>query len=97
MYLASIDEVEDHEKETVLESQGYREEDKNCSPESRFLPNFLQIEDPRSSVEFFERPLISIMFDTSFNRKVGRVYAPIFPTLQFEENGDRATFIDSQR
>ena len=53
-------------------------------------------ESPHSSLHIFERPPLSITFNTSFEQKIGPVYAPNGPTLEFEVIGDRTNLIDLQ-
>ena len=60
------------------------------------LPNVLPVEASHSSLDIFERPPLLITFDTSFEQKIGPVYAPNGPTLEFEVTGDRTNFIDLQ-
>ena len=60
------------------------------------LPNVLPVEASHSSLDIFERPPLLITFNTSFEQKIGPVYAPNGPTLEFEVVGDRTNFIDLQ-
>ena len=60
------------------------------------LPNVLPVEASHSSLDIFERPPLLITFDTSFEQKIGPIYAPDGPTLEFEVTGDRSNFIDLQ-
>ena len=60
------------------------------------LNKVLRVETSFSSLNIFERPPLWITFNTSFQRKFGRVYAPIGSTLEFEVVGDRTSFIDLQ-
>ena len=60
------------------------------------LPNVLPVEASHSSLDIFERPPLRITFGTYFEQKIGPVYAPNGPTLQFEVAGDRTSFIDLQ-
>ena len=60
------------------------------------LPNVLPVEASRSSIDIIERPPILITSNTSFEHKIGPVYAPNGPTLEFEVVGDRTNFFDLQ-
>lgn len=60
------------------------------------LPNVLPVEASHSSLDIFDRPPLLITFDTSFEQKIGPLYAPNGPTLEFEVVGDRTNFIDLQ-
>lgn len=60
------------------------------------LPNVLPVEASHSSLDIFERPPLLITFDSSFEQKIGPIYAPNGPTLEFEVVGDRTNFIDLQ-
>ena len=60
------------------------------------LPNNLPVEANHSSLDLFEKPSLLVTFDTSFEQKVGPLYAPNGPTLEFEVVGDRTNFIDLQ-
>ena len=58
------------------------------------LPNYLPAEASHSSLDTFKRRLLLIRFDTSFEQKVGPIYSPNGPTLEFKVVGDRTKFID---
>ena len=60
------------------------------------LPNNLPFEASHSSLDLFERSPLLINFEASFEQKVGPLYAPNGPTLEFEVTGDRTNFIDLQ-
>ena len=60
------------------------------------LPNNLPVEANHSSLDLFEKPPLLVTFDTSFEQKIGPLYAPNGPTLEFELVGDRTNFIDLQ-
>ena len=60
------------------------------------LPNVLTVEASHSSLEIFESPPVLNTFNTSFEQRIGSVYAPNGPTLEFEVVGDRTNFIDLQ-
>ena len=62
----------------------------------KMIPNVLPVEASQSSLDIFERPPLLITFDTSSEQKIGPVYAPNGPTLEFEVVGDRTIFIDLQ-
>ena len=74
----------------------HREVGQISFPESKMLPNVLPVEASHSSLDIFERPPLLITFDSSFEQKVGPLYAPNGPTLEFEVTGDRTNFIDLQ-
>jgi len=61
------------------------------------LSNILPVEAAHSSLDLFERQPLLITFDTSFQQKVGPVYAPNGPSLEFVVVGDRTNFIDLQK
>ena len=48
-------------------------------------------------MDLFEKPSLSVTFDGSFCRKLGPVYSPNRPMLEFEVAGDRNNFIDLQK
>ena len=54
----------------------------------------LPTEATHSSLELFEKPALLITFDGSFHQKVGPVYSPNGPIVEFELAGDRNNFID---
>ena len=58
--------------------------------------NALPIETSHTSLDIFERPQLLVNFDGSFEQKIGPLYAPNGPTLEFEVKGDRTNFIDLQ-
>ena len=60
------------------------------------LPNHLPVEANHSSLDLFGKPPLLVTFDTSFEQKIGSLYAPNGPTLEFELIGDRKNFIDLQ-
>ena len=68
------------------------------SLESKMLinSNALPIETSHTSLDIFERPQLLVNFDGSFEQKIGPLYAPNGPTLEFEVKGDRTNFIDLQ-
>ena len=49
------------------------------------------------SLDLFEKPPLLITFDDSFCQKIGPVYSPNGPMLEFEVTGDRNNFIDLQK
>ena len=57
---------------------------------------FLPVEASHSALDLFERSPLLITFDNSFEQKVGHLYSPNGPTLEFEVVGDRTNFIDLQ-
>ena len=56
--------------------------------------NALPIETSHTSLDIFERPQLPVNFDGSFEQKIGPLYAPNGPTLEFEVKGDRTNLID---
>ena len=64
---------------------------------SKMLPNILPLEASHSSRENTERSPNLITFDSSFEQKIGPIYSPNGPTLEFEVVGDRNNFLDLQK
>ena len=60
---------------------------------AKLLPN----EATHSSLDLFEKPARSVTFDGSFSQKLGPVYSPDGPMLEFEVTGDQNNFIDIQK
>ena len=58
--------------------------------------NALPIETSHTSLDIFERPQLLVNFDGSFEQKIGPLYSPNGPTLEFEIKGDWTNFIDIQ-
>ena len=50
-----------------------------------------------SSLDLFEKPALLVKFDGSFCQKLGPVYSPNGPMLEFEVSGNRNNFIDLQK
>ena len=61
------------------------------------IGNMLPTEATHSSFDLFEKPALLVTFDGSFCQKVGPVYSPNGPMLEFEVAGDRNNFIDLQK
>ena len=61
------------------------------------IGNMLPTEATHSSLDLFEKPALLVTFDGSFWQKVGPVYSPNGPMLEFEVAGDRNNFIDLQK
>ena len=61
------------------------------------IGNMLSTEATHSSLDLFEKPALLATFDGSFCQKVGPVYSPNGPMLEFEVAGDRNNFIDLQK
>ena len=61
------------------------------------LRNVLPLEASHSSLDNFERSPVLITFDSSFEQKIGPIYSPNGPTLEFEVVGDRNSFLDLQK
>ena len=47
------------------------------------LPNVLPVEASHSSLDIFERAPLLITFDSSFEQRIGPLYAPNGPTLEY--------------
>ena len=56
----------------------------------------MPIETSHSSLGFFERPELLVNFDGFFEQKIGPLFVPNGPTLEFEVKGDQTNFIDLQ-
>ena len=50
-----------------------------------------------SSSDLFEKPLLLVTFDQSFEQKTGPLYSPSVSSLEFEVVSDRNIFIDLQK
>ena len=61
------------------------------------ISNMLPTEATHSSLDLFEKPALLVTFNGSFCQKVGPVYSPNGPMLEFEVAGDRNNFIDLQK
>ena len=61
------------------------------------IANLLPSEATYSSLDLFEKPSPLVTFDDSFCQKLGPVYSPNGPMLEFEAAGDRNNFIDLQK
>ena len=61
------------------------------------IGKILTTEATHSSLDLFEKPALLVTFDWSFCQKVGPVYSPNGPMLEFEVAGDRNNFIDLQK
>ena len=61
------------------------------------IGNMLSSEATHSSLDLFDKPPLLITFDDSFCQKIGPVYSPNGPMLEFEVTGDRNNFIDLQK
>ena len=57
----------------------------------------LPSEAAHSSLDLFDRTPLLVTFDDSFCQKIGPVYSPNGPMLEFEVTGDRNNFIDLQK
>ena len=60
------------------------------------LPNVLPVEASLISLDLFERPPSSDHISYFFEQKVGPLYSPNGPNLEFEVVGDRTNFIELQ-
>ena len=61
------------------------------------IGNMLPAKATHSSLDLFEKPALLVTFDGSFCQKLGPVYSPNGPMLEFEVAGDRNNFIDLQK
>ena len=61
------------------------------------IANLLPAEATHSSQDLFENPALLVTFDESFCQKLGPVYSPNGPMLEFEVSGDRNNFINLQK
>ena len=61
------------------------------------IANLLPTEATHSSLDLFEKPSLLVTFDGSFCQKLGPIYSPNGPMLEFEVAGDRNNFIDLQK
>ena len=61
------------------------------------IANLLQTEATHSSLDLIEKPSLLVTFDGIFCQKLGPVYSPNCPMLEFEFAGDRNNFIDLQK
>ena len=61
------------------------------------IANLLPHEATHSSLDVFEKPPLLVSFNNSFEQKIGPIYSPNGPQLEFEVVGDRNNFIDLQR
>ena len=53
------------------------------------MANLLPTEATHSSLDLFEKPELLVMFDGSNLQKLGPVFSPNGPMLEFEVSGDR--------
>ena len=61
------------------------------------IANLLPNEATHSSLDFFEKQSLLITFENAFDQKIGPVYSPNGPMLEFEITGDRNNFVDLQK
>ena len=61
------------------------------------IANLLPTEATHSSLDLSEKQALLVTFDRSFCQKLGPVYSPNGPMLEFEVSGDRNIFIDLQK
>ena len=61
------------------------------------IGNMLPAKATHSSLDLFEKPALLFTFDGSFCQKLGPVYRPNGPMLEFEVAGDRNNFISLQK
>ena len=73
----------------ILIQNGSREVSRISFQKLTMLPNVLPLEASHSSLDIFERSTVLITFDSSFEQKIGPIYSPNGPTLEFEVVGDR--------
>ena len=58
------------------------------------IANLLTNEATHSFLGLFEKQPLLITFENAFDQKIGPVYSPNGPMLEFEINGDRSIFLD---
>ena len=61
------------------------------------IANLLPSEATQSSLDLFEKPSLLVTFGGSFGQKLGPIYSPNGPMLEFEVAGDRNNFIDLKK
>ena len=61
------------------------------------IANLLPTEATHSSLDLFTKQALLVTFDGSFCQKLGSVYSPDGPMLEFEVTGDWNNFIDLQK
>ena len=61
------------------------------------IGKILPAEATHSSLDLFEKPAFLVTFDGGFGQKLGPVYSPNGPMLEFENAGDHNNFIDLQK
>ena len=61
------------------------------------IANLLPNEATHSSLDLFEKLALLVTFNGNFCQKLGPVYSPDGPMLEFEVAGDRNNFIDLQK
>ena len=61
------------------------------------IANLLPAEATHSSLDLFEKPAFLVTFDGSFCQKMGPVYSPNGPMLEFEVSSERNNFIYLQK
>ena len=61
------------------------------------IANLLPNEATHSSLDLFEKQPLLITFENAFDQKIGPVYSPNGPMLEFEITGDRNNFVDLQK
>ena len=61
------------------------------------IANLLPSEATHSFLDLFKKTSLLVTFDGSFCQKLGPVYSPNGPMLEFEVAGDRNNFIDLQK
>ena len=63
------------------------------------IANLLPTEATHSSLYLFEKQALLVTFDRTFDfcQKLGPIYSPNGPMLEFEVSGDRKNFIDLQK
>ena len=61
------------------------------------IANLLPNEATHSSLDLFEKQPLLTTFENAFDQKIGPVYSPNGPMLEFEITGDRNNFVDLQK
>ena len=61
------------------------------------IANLLSNEATHSSLDLFEKQPLLITFENASDKKIGPVYSPNGPMLEFEITGDRNNLVDLQK
>ena len=83
----SIERLEDHEREVGDEYQSYRLVGQFFPPQSKTLPNILTNAGSQRLLVNFDRPLLVIAFDTSFEPNLVLSTSQMVPLWHFGVSG----------